>query len=335
MQLRQTEAAAWRLAAELVRWHPTWRVIAGYVGDGPQEALCLIDVDTATEVLQIDPRTAVRFPSGDGAAPCPTLDTSVVWETLASPGGVGLVTNTIHEHLGVTPPKRHPQSTPEGIGYRVIGAVLTADAANAKPMMAFNGRRGEKPRDSHLRARPETAAYRPKQVWMLVRDGTVVAHFAGGFVWTASGERLNLADRRARGHSIATLAAAVNDGAQPTRRGRIPGGDGFIEVPPVDDINVLNEFAHTYDGYELLARDPHRLYDQVGPILEVVKRGGRVPDHVGLDMARGALFYLAREAHHVGWLTENDLPVWVPIVQHIRALSGGRVAVLYPPRHAS
>ncbi|KRF29491.1 hypothetical protein ASG91_00180 [Phycicoccus sp. Soil802] len=166
---------------------------------------------------------------------------------------------------------------------------------------------------------------------MLVRDGTVVAHLAGGYVWTAAGERLNLADRRARGQSIATLAATVSDGTQPTRRGRIPDGDGFIDVPPVRDINVLNEFAHTYDGYELLARDPHRLYDLVGPILEVVRRGEGMPDHVGLDMARGALFYLAREAHHAGWLTEDDLRVWLPIVEHIRALSGGRVAVLYPP----
>lgn len=106
MHLRQTEAAAWRLAAELVRWHPTWGVIAGYVGDGPEEALCLIDVAPPPRCCRLTHAPLFVSRPATVRRPVPHPDTSVVWETLTSPGGVGLVTNTIHEQLGVALPKQ-------------------------------------------------------------------------------------------------------------------------------------------------------------------------------------------------------------------------------------
>lgn len=327
------EAAAWRLAAELVREHPGWVVTATDLDDGPQERLCVAEgadhPQQEIPLVLLDPCAGVTLPGHHDVPVSPAFDPESIWETLAEPAGLDRVMTHLHTVLGRARPRPRPQTTPQGLGYRVIAALLAAAPTEGQPLEMLNGSADH---DDLLRACPDTAAYRREAVWIAASGTTPVAHFAGGFVWTAAGERLNLPERRARGHSIPALAAAVLDGTRPTRRGRINGGDGYIEVPPSRDIFVLAEFALTYNGYELLAKHPHRLYDLVAPIIEGLKRGEAVPPHVGLDLARAALFYLQRGAHHGGWLDDSDLRVWAPLVERIRELSGGRVPVIYPPK---
>lgn len=66
---------------------------------------------------------------------------------------------------------------------------------------------------------------------------------------------------------------------------------------PLDEVL---RFAVTYNGYARLARDVGRLHDVVEPVLESLRERGAVPEWAGLDLLRGALFFLQRQTHHWG-----------------------------------
>lgn len=78
---------------------------------------------------------------------------------------------------------------------------------------------------------------------------------------------------------------------------RIPDPDG----PP----DAIAHFALSYDGCGRLGVDGQRVLQIVRPVVRQVKKDGTVPAWAGLDVLRGALFYLQREAH---W-TEHLEPV--------------------------
>ena len=78
---------------------------------------------------------------------------------------------------------------------------------------------------------------------------------------------------------------------------RIPDPDG----PP----DAIANFALSYDGYGRLGHDAQRVLQIVRPVVRQVQKDGTVPSWAGLDVLRGALFYLQREAH---W-TEYQSPI--------------------------
>lgn len=75
---------------------------------------------------------------------------------------------------------------------------------------------------------------------------------------------------------------------------------------PTAELEQILRFALTYHGYRRLAHDPNRLYGIVSPVLEDMNSGRGIPDWAGLDLLRGALFYLQRSAHHVGHVSGDD-----------------------------
>ena len=64
-------------------------------------------------------------------------------------------------------------------------------------------------------------------------------------------------------------------------------------------------FAGRYNGYARLANDPQRLQAVVADVLRALDSTERCPEWAGLDLLRGALFYIDREAHHFGELTRE------------------------------
>lgn len=86
----------------------------------------------------------------------------------------------------------------------------------------------------------------------------------------------------------------------PTSVGRLrqcPDPDGPMQP--------IAEFALSYDGYGRTAAEAERILQLLRPVLRQVKKDGTVPPWAGLDVMRGALFYLQREAH----FTEVFAPV--------------------------
>lgn len=74
---------------------------------------------------------------------------------------------------------------------------------------------------------------------------------------------------------------------------------------PDGPMQPIAQFALSYDGYGRIAAEAERILHLLRPVLEQVKRDGTVPPWAGLDVMRGALFYLQREAH----FTEVSEPV--------------------------
>jgi len=82
--------------------------------------------------------------------------------------------------------------------------------------------------------------------------------------------------------------------------------DRSVSCPDPDGpMDAITQFALSYDGYGRLGRDAQRVLQLVRPVVSQVKKDGSVPLWAGLDVLRGALFYLQREAH---W-TEYTEPV--------------------------
>lgn len=65
-----------------------------------------------------------------------------------------------------------------------------------------------------------------------------------------------------------------------------------------DDIEAIMSFALTYNGYTRLADHPEALLRVVEPVIDHLRREGKAPAWAGLDLLRGALFYLQRESRH-------------------------------------
>ncbi len=71
---------------------------------------------------------------------------------------------------------------------------------------------------------------------------------------------------------------------------------------PTAELEEILSFALTYHGYRRLAHDPNLLYGIVSPVLDDMRSGGGIPEWAGLDLLRGALFYLQRSTHHEGYV---------------------------------
>lgn len=75
---------------------------------------------------------------------------------------------------------------------------------------------------------------------------------------------------------------------------------------PTAELEEILRFALTYDGYRRLAHDPNLLHGIVSPVLDDLSSSRGVQEWAGLDLLRGALFYIQRSAHHVGYVSPDD-----------------------------
>lgn len=79
--------------------------------------------------------------------------------------------------------------------------------------------------------------------------------------------------------------------------------DQSIRCPDPDGpMDAIDRFAISYDGYGRTAQEANRILQVVRPVVTQVKKDGTVPLWAGLDVLRGALFYLNREAHWTSYM---------------------------------
>ena len=82
-----------------------------------------------------------------------------------------------------------------------------------------------------------------------------------------------------------------------------PWRPGQASVPvPADscDLTELLDFALSYEGCMRLGDSPSRLEPVVAPVLRSLEDSGKPPEWAGIDLLRGALFYVQRMTHHWG-----------------------------------
>ncbi len=104
--------------------------------------------------------------------------------------------------------------------------------------------------------------------------------------------------------------------------------DSAIICPSADaPLHDLLEFGLSYNGYERLAGDPEALRRIVDPVIRELDSSGTVPGWAGLDMLRGALFYLQRLTHHWGDVPADQERQMRVLVTAIRRLCQGRAMV--------
>ncbi len=76
--------------------------------------------------------------------------------------------------------------------------------------------------------------------------------------------------------------------------------DGTAVPAPDAALDEIVIFAHTYHGYHRLGREPEALLELVAPVLRTLEGTREPPPWAGVDLLRGALFYLARMTRHWG-----------------------------------
>ena len=73
------------------------------------------------------------------------------------------------------------------------------------------------------------------------------------------------------------------------------------QIPTPDcDFEAINRFAETYDAYERIGGGPEHLLAMYDPIRTEWTRSGDFPDWMGIDLLRGLLFLMYREARFDG-----------------------------------
>lgn len=63
----------------------------------------------------------------------------------------------------------------------------------------------------------------------------------------------------------------------------------------------LVEWAHEYNGYERLARDPSLLGDLMRTLQDEYRRTSEIPEWAGVDLLRGWAFFCVREHRFSGY----------------------------------
>jgi hypothetical protein len=110
--------------------------------------------------------------------------------------------------------------------------------------------------------------------------------------------------------------------------------EAWVEVPDSEaSVEVVLEFAGTYDAYTFFADQPDQLQRLLGGLYDEIARSLAVPEWVRLDLARAVLFYAYRLDYFAGG--GGPYEPMVTLVNHIRDLSGGWVMVRAGPAHGS
>jgi hypothetical protein len=71
-------------------------------------------------------------------------------------------------------------------------------------------------------------------------------------------------------------------------------------IPRDAPLQGILEFALTYNGYERLATEVEHLHGVVEPVLTSLAAEEAPPEWAGIDLLRGALFFIQRQTHHWG-----------------------------------
>jgi hypothetical protein len=94
-----------------------------------------------------------------------------------------------------------------------------------------------------------------------------------------------------------------------------------------DDEYKLIKWAHDYNGYARLARDPENLWRILQPVREEFERSGKIAEWAGVDLLRGWAFYLVRAHRHGGHRPlHEEYPEFVFIVDAINRHPDARAA---------
>jgi hypothetical protein len=103
--------------------------------------------------------------------------------------------------------------------------------------------------------------------------------------------------------------------------------DDSIECPGDDNIPLsdLLSFALSYNAYARLAQDPEHLVGIVQPVLAELEHGQDPPAWAGLDLLRGALFYIQRQTHHWGDVPREQESQMRSLLSAIRRIARGRL----------
>ena len=110
--------------------------------------------------------------------------------------------------------------------------------------------------------------------------------------------------------------------------------EAWVEVPDSEaSVEVVLEFAGTYDAYTFFADQPDPLQRLLGGLYDEIAWSLAVPEWVRLDLARAVLFYAYRLDYFAGG--GGPYEPMVTLVNHIRDLSGGWVMVRAGPAPGS
>ncbi len=135
---RLVEALSWRLVAEMVRRYPKrLRVVELHPGGGHGDCLSLVDTDPRSPIERIDLNRV-----GSGFVH-PREDEDWVWRgiwsELAAAEDPRDGVRTLSEAAGFPDLDRLPPSTPGVVSYRVIAALVGAEAFSREPLECRNG----------------------------------------------------------------------------------------------------------------------------------------------------------------------------------------------------
>lgn len=296
---RAALAASWRVAAELARRFPAWRVLELHPADGKNDVLALVD-EHGGERVCLDRAGTVHV---DGSS---TLEPG--WSSSARSVDTVALVSEITALLGSDPRAPLPRATPRVLGYRVIAAALAASVYEA---MRFDARSLLVDSVDAITAvewRSEDPGLRvadPRDVWVVLAGSQVQAHIHDGWLFGTDGSRIDLTQERARGASLASLGALVL--RRPARSARsvathpdpvVGPPPSWVRCPPVDcGIPELDAFAWSYDAYFRITSDGERLHEIVRPLLDPLLAGKGLPTDVGPDLLRATLFLMQRRAH--------------------------------------
>jgi hypothetical protein len=89
-------------------------------------------------------------------------------------------------------------------------------------------------------------------------------------------------------------------------------------------VSELLAFARTYNGYDRLGRGPENLAPLVRSVIAALEATGSPPEWAGLDLLRGALFFMHRRTHHLGHVSADEESRMRILTSRIRQLAHGR-----------
>lgn len=196
------EAASWRLASELLRRHPTLRLIRGHPGGGQSDCLWALPLAGDQGDVRLNRAGTIQvLDRFDGRRSVDWQPTEWSEYLLADPRRFLI---ELERAAGLTAPAQVPRATPMTLTYRVLATIAATAFKSVHPVEIQQGYIDSSGYDAgandslerfpidaeRLRSRSDDflgeALYR---FWIVVRDGAPVLAIdqADGFAWTRHG----------------------------------------------------------------------------------------------------------------------------------------------------
>lgn len=208
------DAASWSLAARLVRMFPEWRVFHTHPGGGQYDCLFLVDrVQQPTVRFTINRSGSIHVDhDSDGGSE--HVVNQQWFDSLAMGTSVQEVVERVLRAVQLQMPAQTPPSSRWSVTYRVLAQIVASTVTTSHPLTAttwfYDSAGGD---EGLLMDCPyrELQGVNPSDVWLIMDDDSAVAWVWDGWVWTATGERLDVYGRYRAGSSVAALASLVVD----------------------------------------------------------------------------------------------------------------------------